>query len=346
MRYPPPEEYLSWPPPNYTDPETRGSMLIVVPVVLIIIEFLIVVLRLYTRLVHIGRVGADDWLIGVSTCTSITLGALTVNATAYGWGLHIWDNRPEWYVDSRLFSWLCQIMFTTNSGLIKSSILLSPVHGYWDHSVKSKCLNDSVLLVSASVINTCADFWVAFLPAPMLMKVSLPFRQKIILVFLFGFAGLVCIAGVCRTIFLHKTVFATYDVTWYGALSFFWGAIETDIGIATASVPALRPLFHYYFPQMIGSNKSENYSSHVETPDHARPDKNPHNFSLYPLSTYDRTIPRSQSQDPIAGVEEGQGKLDHRGSVESNNAAISGGRDSRGCGDSVGDDPAKATSGV
>ncbi|KAG0131508.1 hypothetical protein HOY82DRAFT_591523 [Tuber indicum] len=227
MRNPPPEVYLSWPPPNYADPETRGSMLIVVPVVLIFIEFIIVVLRLYTRLVLMGRVGADDWLIGVSTFTSITLGALTVNATNYGWGLHIWDNRPEWYVDSRLYSWLCQIMFTANSGFIKSSILLSylriapnkcfrysvyislffiifftssvgvaiiltcsPVYGYWDHSVKSKCLNDSALLVSASVINTFADFLVAFLPAPMLMKVWLPFRQKIILVFLFGFAAL------------------------------------------------------------------------------------------------------------------------------------------------------------
>ncbi|PUU75231.1 hypothetical protein B9Z19DRAFT_923157, partial [Tuber borchii] len=290
MRNPPPEVYLSWPAPNYVDPETRGPMLVVVPAILVIISFLIVVLRLYTRFVLIKSVGADDWLIGVSTVSlKITLFAYSASwlAPRYGWGLHIWDNRPEWYTDSRLFSWLCQTMFVANCGLIKSSILLSylriapnrsfrysvyvslcfvatfsfgvgiaivftcsPVHGYWDRTVKSKCVKDSIMLFTASIINTCTDFWVAFLPAPMLMRIWLPLRQKIILVFLFGFAGIVCVAGICRTITLHETMFKTYDVTWNGSLALVWGAVETDVGIATASVPALRPLLHYYFPQM------------------------------------------------------------------------------------------------
>ncbi|RPA93911.1 hypothetical protein L873DRAFT_1632040, partial [Choiromyces venosus 120613-1] len=285
MRNPPPKEYLSWPVPNYIDPESRGSMLVVVPVVLTVISFFVVLLRLYTRCVLIRSVGADDWLIGASA----VYGAIAI-ATKYGWGLHIWDNRPEWYEDSRLFSWLCQVMFVVNSGLIKSSILLSylriapergfrysvyaslfvvvgyafgvgfsvvftcnPVYGYWDHSVKSKCLKDSVLLLTGSIINTCTDFWVAFLPAPMLMRVWLPYRQKVVLVVLFGFAALVCVAGICRTATLHKTMFGTYDVTWFGALTLVWGAVETDVGITTASVPALRPLFNLYFPSLLGT---------------------------------------------------------------------------------------------
>ncbi|PWW73517.1 hypothetical protein C7212DRAFT_300074, partial [Tuber magnatum] len=274
MRNSPPEEYPSWPAPNYVDPGTRGPMLIVVPAVLVVISSLIVALRLYTRFALIKSVGADDWLIGASTVSPklilITCLASRLRRTAstrYGWGLHIWDNRPEWYPDSRLISWLCQLMFVVHSGVIKSSILLSylriapnkgfrysvyascsPVYGYWDNSVKSKCVKNSIMLLTGSIINTCSDFLVAFLPAPMLMRVWLPFRQKIILVFLFGFAGLVCIAGIYRTITLHKTVFGTYDVTWYGALTLAWGAVETDIGIDTASVPAQRPLLHLYFP--------------------------------------------------------------------------------------------------
>ena len=66
MRNPPPSEYLSWPAPNYVDPQTLGPMLIAVPTVLAIISFLIVALRLYTRFVLIKNVGADDWLIGAS----------------------------------------------------------------------------------------------------------------------------------------------------------------------------------------------------------------------------------------------------------------------------------------
>jgi len=42
-------------------------MLVVVPAVLMMMSFLIVVLRLYTRFVLIRNVGADDWLIGAST---------------------------------------------------------------------------------------------------------------------------------------------------------------------------------------------------------------------------------------------------------------------------------------
>ena len=73
MRNPPPAVYLSWPAPNYVDPETRGPMLVVLPVVLVTVSFLIVVLRLYTRFVLIKSVGADDWLIGASIVSLKTI---------------------------------------------------------------------------------------------------------------------------------------------------------------------------------------------------------------------------------------------------------------------------------
>ncbi|CUS11174.1 unnamed protein product [Tuber aestivum] len=357
MRNPPPEVYLSWPAPNYVDPETRGPMLIVVPAVLVVISFLIVVLRLYTRFVLIRSPGPDDWLIGASTVNRDLSSWCTPIATRYGWGLHIWDNRPEWYSDSRLLSWLCQITFLVNSGLIKSSILLSylriapnkcfrysvyvslffvagyavgvgvaiiftcsPVHGYWDNTVKSKCVKDSVMLLTGSIINTSSDFWVAFLPAPMLMRVWLPVRQKIILLTIPG----------------------------YGALTLIWGAVETDIGIATASIPALRPLLHHYFPYMLGTNRSADYdygSRGAGAYQLRPPNKKPQNFSLYPLSTIGGG-PGPESQDRIAGAEEGRGGLGHRGSVESNSGTTCEDKDSRAGVDSLRDAPAKAISGV
>ena len=139
-------------------------------------------------------------------------------------------------------------------------------------------------------------------------------------------------------------LYAKLTITGHGALTLVWGAVETDVGIATASVPALRPLLHHYFPQMLGTNESADCSGRgAETCDPVRAGKSPNNSGVYPLSTIGGS--GLESQDPIAGAEEGHGKLHHRASVESNSATMCD-KDSRGCRDSVGGVPAKATSGV
>ena len=133
-------------------------------------------------------------------------------------------------------------------------------------------------------------------------------------------------------------------ITGHGSLALVWGAVETDVGIATASVPALRPLLRYYFPQMLGTNRSADYSSSgAGTYDPVRGSKSPNSSSVYPLSTIGRSGP--ESQDHIAGVEEGHRKPYHRASIERNSAKMCD-KDSRGGGDSLGGLPAKATSGV
>jgi hypothetical protein len=63
MKLPPLEIILTWPTPNYKDPVTRGSALIVINYTLAIITFIIVALRLYTRLFIIRWFGLDDVFI-------------------------------------------------------------------------------------------------------------------------------------------------------------------------------------------------------------------------------------------------------------------------------------------
>ena len=63
MRNIPPEVILSWPTPNYTNPETRGNALVVINSILIIVVAIVVALRLYVRLVVKRWFGTDDALI-------------------------------------------------------------------------------------------------------------------------------------------------------------------------------------------------------------------------------------------------------------------------------------------
>ena len=95
---------------------------------------------------------------------------------------------------------------------------------------------------------------------------------------------------------------------------------------------------------MLGINGPTDYSSsEARTYDPVHASKNPNNCGVYPLSPIGGSGP--ESQNPIAGAEEGHRKPYHMASVESNSATMCD-KDNRGCRDSVGGVPVKATSGV
>lgn len=64
--HPTKEVIESWPNPNFVDPLTRGSALTVVNIVFIILVFVVVGLRYYTRLKITHSFGQDDIVIGLS----------------------------------------------------------------------------------------------------------------------------------------------------------------------------------------------------------------------------------------------------------------------------------------
>lgn len=64
MKLPPLDVLASYPVPNYTNPETRGQSLIIVNAVFLGLATVVVVLRLFTRLVVRRWFGWDDiWIV-------------------------------------------------------------------------------------------------------------------------------------------------------------------------------------------------------------------------------------------------------------------------------------------
>jgi hypothetical protein len=59
----PPEIIRSWGASNYNNPETRGMGLAVFCIVLGVLSLVVVVARLYARLMVIRQVGADDVMV-------------------------------------------------------------------------------------------------------------------------------------------------------------------------------------------------------------------------------------------------------------------------------------------
>ena len=57
---------MSWPLPNYVNPVTRGSAVLIVNIVTITIAFLVTCLRLFTRFRITCTPGLDDILIVIA----------------------------------------------------------------------------------------------------------------------------------------------------------------------------------------------------------------------------------------------------------------------------------------
>lgn len=154
-----------------------------------------------------------------------------------------------------------------------------PVEAYWDLRVtEKKCINEVAAHMASASLNTLTDFYIFLLPVHTVWSLKLPIRQRIGLVAIFAIGSMyvdmfylltntypqvanifrysVCIAGVVR-IWAIKLVFVdSYDNTWEGAVLYIITAIECDLGILCASIPALKPFFTHYFPGLLSASHS------------------------------------------------------------------------------------------
>jgi hypothetical protein len=66
MKLPPIDVLMTFPHPNYVNPETSGDALLVVNSVFVALAALALILRLYTRLVVLKFFGWDDTFITIA----------------------------------------------------------------------------------------------------------------------------------------------------------------------------------------------------------------------------------------------------------------------------------------
>lgn len=64
--------FLSWPKPNYINPQRRGPALVIVNSLLLFVAMVVVGLRLYTRFVLCHSAGLDDLFITLATVSIMT----------------------------------------------------------------------------------------------------------------------------------------------------------------------------------------------------------------------------------------------------------------------------------
>lgn len=149
------------------------------------------------------------------------------------------------------------------------------------------CIDIVTLYLSSAPVNLITDLAIFFLPMPILTRMRLPLKQKIILIITFSFGVFTAVVDVIRVAYLQSAASSramTYHSSGsshinslehqdfscmpppspsmtdklmlltslgYGAFTFMWSAVEVNIGMICACVPSLKPLVARVLPRMI-----------------------------------------------------------------------------------------------
>lgn len=74
------------------------------------------------------------------------------------------------------------------STLLVDFMVCIPVRAYWDTTIKGRCIDRIKYYIVTAALNIFTDFWILILPMPMVWKLQISLRQKLILcgIFLIG----------------------------------------------------------------------------------------------------------------------------------------------------------------
>ncbi|CAI6098906.1 unnamed protein product [Clonostachys chloroleuca] len=255
-----------------------------------------VVLRFLARLLMKMKLWWDDWFnfAAMTCCIAFTAHGLTLKAG--GWGTDIWAvpwENLEYqfrgyyiqvliYVVSRLLIRISYILFylrvfehmarrliliTLATTIIVSLPLTitaffqcTPVDYYWRKihpDAHGTCINGAVYIWVGWSILLVNDLWVLFLPIPLIYKLQLSLKKKIMASVMFMVGVLITATSVYK-FSLIKTFTDKSNPTINTVIMFDWLAIEIDLSVICACLPCIPVLFRTWISRHIGTSKGSN----------------------------------------------------------------------------------------
>jgi hypothetical protein len=112
-------------------------------------------------------------------------------------------------------------------------------------------------------INIVTDLMIAALPVRSIWGLQIPKHQKIALLIILTIGWFVCLVSILRLRALAILAQHPQDSSWYSAPTAYWSAIEVNLAIVCASLPALKPLLVRLIPAFSTRHSSRGYSSTV-----------------------------------------------------------------------------------
>ncbi|KAF3932469.1 hypothetical protein ABW19_dt0204392 [Dactylella cylindrospora] len=269
--------------------ETRGPMTSAIVITFTSFALVIVALRTITRFVIIRRPGLEDYFLIIAMAASIVTGVCQVFQVQYGTGRHFAEVSLEDWSTSLKYLFASIIAYNFSLTLTKTAILLQylriftskgfrvaayimmfivfgyateailtaifncvPVEAFWTGDPTAKCIPREALWFANAGLNIFTDFSIALLPLPVIFKLKMPKRQKIPLMMIFALGFFICVVSILRLRFLI-ILSRSMDPTWDQPATAYWSAIEMNISIVCACLPALKPLVSLVAPTIFGT---------------------------------------------------------------------------------------------
>ncbi|KKK24495.1 hypothetical protein AOCH_007582, partial [Aspergillus ochraceoroseus] len=132
--------------------------------------------------------------------------------------------------------------------------------------VNAHCTDILTLYLSSSPVNIITDLAILFLPNPILTRMRLPRKQKIILVVTFSFGFFVAVVDVIRIAYLQDAATSREIALRYASLSFMWSVVEVNVSMMCACVPSLKPLVARILPKMIRDTDGSSQNTPSDPP--------------------------------------------------------------------------------
>ncbi|KAI4202070.1 MAG: hypothetical protein LQ350_002859 [Teloschistes chrysophthalmus] len=246
---------------------------------MLIIATVAVVLRLYARRISAAKLGPDDYWILIALILTYGLDITSFFAIRAGSGRHMITLTLDQIESFIKTDQATQILFGCSITATKLSILFfyhrlfpsrtffmvsiitgiatilwwiglmltaflhcRPLAYYWDRTIPNgHCVDDLLIGYAITSVNIVTDLIVLILPIPWLWGMNMAVPKRMAVVGLFVLGSFVCIAGIVRIPLLSELSLS--DITWTSTNVGVWVNVECNIGILSACLPILRPLF-------------------------------------------------------------------------------------------------------
>ncbi|KAL5396585.1 hypothetical protein PMIN02_003079 [Paraphaeosphaeria minitans] len=263
------------------------------------IAVLVFLLRVVARLPMLGgQWGLDDWAMTASMLFNVPLTVCAFFLNKLGMGKDMWY-VPFGNITKILeIFYFTELLYLTAIALTKISILLFylrifPHKGLrraiyctivfcvlyiiafvtatalqclpvkrawlrWDGEDQGKCTNLNALGWLSAGMNIGLDLFVIVLPMGQIKKLSMSRHRRFGIMLMFLLGGFVTIVSILRLKYIVQFAH-TENVTWDYLPIGIWSAVETDVGVIVACMPAMRSLEsslrNRYFPKIQTSTK-------------------------------------------------------------------------------------------
>jgi len=215
------------------------------PLQIPIVAVATVALRCHARQLQRVPLGADDWTIIGALILALAATAAYFACYVLGdLGLH--EDDPEWRSgpSDKLF-WQTmlafQLLVTLGLGCTKALWSSEPIPG-------AHCLDAPAAFSANYILSFILSVIIIAFPVYRIYKLQLPTGRKVGVILLFILSSGTLAAGLARSLALYRAygLLGEGDPAYNFAPVLFWSHIQVHLGIASASLPSLPPVFRAY----------------------------------------------------------------------------------------------------